>query len=359
MKPISILHLEDDPNDAELASEWLRSGGLDCRIKRVDSGAEFEGALDASGYDLILSDFALPAFDGLAALRMARRKAPYTPFVLFSGAIGEERAAEMIREGATDYVLKDGIARLPRAIERALTEARERAERDWAMAALKRALADKEALFAEVHHRVRNNFQIVSSLLRLHSERVKGADGAGLLTDLQARVRSMALVHDILYRTERSATLDFTGYARELCSELDSLYRSVERGIAIEVEGPSVPLSLGQAVPAGLLMHEIVAEALSRARPEGAARVCVRIEPAGDALAIEVSGEGTPAAVGDSREADLGVRLMTRLARQLAGEIAVAQTGSGTVTRVTFPIEDASEEADVSALARKLAAARD
>lgn len=130
-EPLRILHLEDSLDDAELIRRKLLADGLDCRIVRVEDRRTFAEQLAARpGFDLILSDFTIPSFDGRAALAMAREAAPDTPFLFVSGTIGEDMAVECLREGATDYVLKTAeMRRLAPAVRRALSERRERAER--------------------------------------------------------------------------------------------------------------------------------------------------------------------------------------------------------------------------------------
>lgn len=128
-RPIRILHLEDDPRDAELIAATLAGGNVLCECHRVESRQEFEAALQRGGCDLILSDFSLPAFDGAAALNLARRLQPELPFILVSGAIGEEAAIESLVGSATDYVLKSRLTRLVPAVRRALAEAEDRRER--------------------------------------------------------------------------------------------------------------------------------------------------------------------------------------------------------------------------------------
>lgn len=124
---LRILMLEDRIADAELCARELRRGGFQFDMQRVDTRPAFESALDASSPDLVISDFSLPsAFDGLAALEIVRSKYPEVPFVFVSGTIGEERAVEAMRRGATDYVLKDKLSRLVPVVSRALEEARER-----------------------------------------------------------------------------------------------------------------------------------------------------------------------------------------------------------------------------------------
>src|SRR5665647_811299 len=127
--PLHILHLEDDPNDAALIQSTLEAGGIICATTCVQSHDDFVAALEHGGIDLILSDFSLPAFDGLSALEIVRTKWPAIPFILVSGTLGEERAIDSLKRGATDYVLKERLARLVPAVHRAMQEVKERTER--------------------------------------------------------------------------------------------------------------------------------------------------------------------------------------------------------------------------------------
>jgi diguanylate cyclase (GGDEF)-like protein len=124
---LQLLTVEDSEPDAEVVARSLRKAGLIVDIRRVQTEHDFMSALRERTPDLILSDFSLPQFDGLRALELAVAHAPETPFIYVSGTIGEERAIEALRRGATDYVLKTNLARLPTAIERALREASIRA----------------------------------------------------------------------------------------------------------------------------------------------------------------------------------------------------------------------------------------
>lgn len=128
-QPLQILHLEDNPLDAELIHGSLLSEWPDCGIIRVDNRADFVAALDQAEYDLILSDFSMPTFDGLTALNITRRVNKTVPFIFLSGSIGEDYAVAALQQGATDYVLKDRQVRLIPAIRRALEEAKERQHR--------------------------------------------------------------------------------------------------------------------------------------------------------------------------------------------------------------------------------------
>src|ERR1700693_761823 len=127
--PLSILHLEDDPNDAELVQSALEIEGIACAIHCVQTRDDFVSALELGGIDLIFSDFALPAFDGLCAAEIARTRWSMIPFILVSGALGEELTLDSLTCGATDCIPKRDLSRLAPAVRRAMREVEERAER--------------------------------------------------------------------------------------------------------------------------------------------------------------------------------------------------------------------------------------
>lgn len=137
--PVRILILEDDTLDYELAEARLERSRIDFALTRVVTRDEFEAELSRSHYDLILADYVLPSFDGISALEIARATVPDVPFIFVSGTLGEEVAIEMLKRGATDYVLKHRLERLVPAVERALAESRERASRRAAIAALRKS----------------------------------------------------------------------------------------------------------------------------------------------------------------------------------------------------------------------------
>jgi DNA-binding NtrC family response regulator len=122
-----ILILEDEAWDAELAQRLLTGAGLAFTAVVVDTETSFVDQLAAFRPDVILSDFHLPGFSGESALRIAQQRCPHIPFIFWSGVLGDEAAVELIKKGATDFVLKDRPARLPGAIQRALAEAEHRA----------------------------------------------------------------------------------------------------------------------------------------------------------------------------------------------------------------------------------------
>jgi PAS domain S-box-containing protein len=139
MNFLRFLLLEDSVLDAELAQAMLTEGGINCKLIRVETDADFLNALETEVFDLILADYALPSFDGIAALEIARNRCPEVPFIFVSAALGEELAIEALKNGATDYVLKQRLGRLVPSVQRALREAKERRERQQAEESLQKS----------------------------------------------------------------------------------------------------------------------------------------------------------------------------------------------------------------------------
>jgi len=144
-QPLHILHLEDNPTDAELVRALLEAEGIDCKVTCVRTREDYVAELERGGFDLLLTDFSLPRFDGLAALELVRQKHPDKPTIFLSGTMGEDVAVKCLQQGATDYVLKDRLARLPSAVRRAVAESEETELRQEAEAKIREqaALLDK------------------------------------------------------------------------------------------------------------------------------------------------------------------------------------------------------------------------
>ncbi len=157
MSTLQFLLLEDKSFESEAIQAMLTDGGVDYELLRVDTRTDFITALKTQVFDLILAAYALPDFDGIAALETARKERPETPFIFISASLGEELAIEALKRGATDYVLKQRLERLVPCVQRALREAKERSERQtalrdrqWAEAALHQNEARLRAVAANL-----------------------------------------------------------------------------------------------------------------------------------------------------------------------------------------------------------------
>ena len=146
MNPLHILHLEDSRKDAELVRAILDAEAIACDVVRVETRDGFVAALEKGGFDFILAGYSLPSFNGLSALQITLGKCPDVPFIFVSGTLGEEAAIETVKNGATDYVLKQNLQRLGVCVRRAVRVAEEQAKRKEAENALRESNAFNESL---------------------------------------------------------------------------------------------------------------------------------------------------------------------------------------------------------------------
>jgi PAS domain S-box-containing protein len=215
-------------------------------------------------------------------------------------------------------------------------------ERRQAEARIQAALREKEVLLKEIHHRVKNNLQVVSSLLRLQARSLKNPETVAAFEESCARVQSMALVHEKLYQSSSLSELDFGTYAESLVESLLQAYATDRARIRVRLELDKVRLELQQAIPCALLLNELVSNALKYAFPAGQPgelRIRLRADPATDSVCLMVgdNGVGLPADLEPQRAETLGLQLVATLATQLRARLEVRRT-HGTGYAITFSV---------------------
>ncbi|MFB6098613.1 MAG: histidine kinase dimerization/phosphoacceptor domain -containing protein, partial [Salinibacter sp.] len=200
---------------------------------------------------------------------------------------------------------------------------------------LRRSLEEKEVLLREVHHRVKNNLQVISSLLHAQARDVDQADVRERFEESQDRIRSMATIHEQLYQSDNLARVAFDEYLETLTEELFRSYRTHHVSRSLEADAQALPID--QAIPAGLIVNELVSNSLEHAFPDdqgGTVSIVFRADTDEATLLVADDGVGTDALESD---ASLGLRLVRGLTRQLRGTLSV-DTEDGVHARVTFPI---------------------
>ena len=198
---MKILHLEDNALDAALTHPQFQEEWPDCQIELVDNRAAFSKKLSTEKFDFILSDFNLVGFDGLEALKLAHDQIPNTPFIFFSGTIGEERAVEALRSGATDYVIKDRPKRLMAAVRRALSDAQLAKERRAAEEQMLRVqrLENVGMLAAGIAHDINNVLAPIMMGVTLLQDRHTGDLDQKILASMESSAaRGAGMVKQIL-----------------------------------------------------------------------------------------------------------------------------------------------------------------
>ncbi len=203
---------------------------------------------------------------------------------------------------------------------------------------LKSSLKDKEVLLKEVYHRVKNNLQVISSLLELQSDFIDDENVVKMLAETQDRVISMALIHEQLYESEDMTTLDFDEYIGTLVGNFIDSYGISTKDIKIDTNICETELSIDRAIPCGLLINEILSNCLKHAFPEKSGEISIKTSTDGQnyTLKIKDNGIGLPKKFDISKSETLGFQLITALIQQLGGYINVARQ-AGTEFTIVFP----------------------
>ncbi len=193
------------------------------------------------------------------------------------------------------------------------------------------SLREKEVLLKEIHHRVKNNLQVISSLLNLQSEHVVDDEIRRVLKESQNRVRSMAIIHQRLYQSGNLAEVNFAGYIKELCSQLLRSYGAASRGVSLETDVEDIGLGVDKAIPCGIILNELVSNALKYAFPTaggGLLTVQLHARERNIRLVVADDGAGMPSALDYQTSESLGLKLVNMLVDQIAGTLTQTENGS-------------------------------
>lgn len=351
-QPLRLLHLEDSELDHELTLAHLRRGGLIVEARRVDHEADFLLALD-DDWDVIVSDYNLPGFSGLVALDLLMARGADVPFVLVSGEIGEETAVEAMRNGASDYLLKNNLSRLVPALLHAVEasetrRARHRADRQLGESQQRlHELAqhlqtsiemERTAIAREIHDDVGGSLTALKfdlAWIARHSDsaevqaRVQGA----LETVTGAIESSQRIMHNL-----RPAILE-----QGLLAALQWMAARFERrtGLVCVLRAPTQALPLGPGVP--LVAYRTAQEALTNVSKHAqATQVAIDLSMAGGVLSLEISDNGRGLAADDLAKArSFGIRGLHERARTVGGWVDLSSSASGTTLILSVPFDRA------------------
>ncbi len=347
---IRVLLVEDNPGDARLIREMLAEVGgvfFDVAVaKRLSTGLEH---LAEGGIDVVLLDLVLPDSRGIDTLAKVQAKAPQVPIVVLTGLGDGMLGVKAVREGAQDYLVKGQVEGnlLVRAMRYAI-------ERKWAEEQIKASLREKEMLLKEVHHRVKNNLQVISSLLRLQSEYVKDKESLEMFKESYNRIRSIASIHEKLYQFEELARIDFAEYIRNITDHLFRSYGVNSEAISLKINVVDGLLGIDTAIPCGLIINELVSNCLKHAFPEGRkGEICIDLSsdlPAAPSdravqtgnkftLIVSDNGVGLPKDFHFRNTRSLGLQLVNTLTDQLRGTIEL-DGNRGTSFKITFTVTE-------------------
>ena len=232
---------------------------------------------------------------------------------------------------------------LPFVVPRVFTLIEQAKTSEEATARLRASEERKEALLREVHHRVKNNLAVICSLFYLQSTHTKDEGTVQIFHNMENRVHSMALVHESLYRSENLARINFADYAQALATDVLSSCRNPDVAVRLQSQLEPVIMSADLAIPCGLILNELISNALKHGFPNGAGgeiRLTLRKKPGGVCiLCVQDSGIGIPAEIDVSKNRSLGLRLVRSLAHQIRGAFELIRVDPGTLANLQFTVD--------------------
>ncbi len=344
VETVNILVIENDQAILEWMHQFFASDPDRYKAKIVNSLKASREAVRELKPDLIIASYLLPDGWGIEFLSIKEEK-KRIPMILMVNPEDEQMGLNAIKSGAMDYILKteESILDMPRVVERAMRVWRIVDEYRKNEQEIRSALNEKETILKEIHHRVKNNFQVVCSVLSLQSQYIQDEQVLDMFMETQDRVRAMALIHEKLYKADDVGHLDFKIYMENLVHGLFWSYGTDPKRIRLEVDVEDISLGINWTVPCGLIINELVSNSLKYAFPsswKGVGTIKISLFKNNDEeveLIVEDNGIGIPKNL-DLRQIDsFGLELVTILAEdQLNGKV-ILKRNNGTQFRILFP----------------------
>jgi two-component sensor histidine kinase len=334
-KKTKVLVVDNDPQMLSITSRVLREAGYE--VIETTTGTECLKIAGETRPLLILLNISLPDISGNEVCRIIKSTPSLSDiFIIF---VTGDRATSIDKSrgldgGADGYIarpiLNDEFLSTVKAMDRIIQ----------AETQLKKEIEEKEVLLSEIHHRVKNNMQIISSLLSLQSAKIKDKKHADMFKESRDRIRSMALIHETLYQTKDFANVDFGRHVKAIANHLFRSYGVNPEKIGLKIDMADTLLELNNAIPCGLVINELISNSLKYAFPQdGTGEIKITLRSMNqDEIELTVSddGIGIPAEMDLEKVESMGLQLVNILVEnQLEGEIDLDRDG-GTAFRIRF-----------------------
>jgi two-component sensor histidine kinase len=331
-----ILVVDDEAYIATMLEEYLTSMGYDV-VGKASSGQKSVEMSRKLRPELVLMDIVMPGMlDGIDASQIIKKELDIP--IVFLTAYADDKFIERAKNiEPLGYIVKPFQKReLKAVIEVALVK---KATEDKLTASLK----EKEVLLKEIHHRVKNNMQVISSMLSLQSQHITDKASLAMFQESQNRIRAMALIHEKLYTSEDLAHIDIASYIHSLTHQLITTYHTLASRVNMDIAITNIFLTITTAIPCGLIINELVSNALKHAFPhQQKGTITVSMTPSNtDSLILTVSdtGIGFPEGIDFRNTTTLGMQLVVSLVEQLEGTITLDRN-EGTRFRIEFRTQE-------------------
>ncbi len=335
---LSILIVDDEPTIRLLLRVAMQKEGF--RVIEASNGVECLAQFKQERPDIVLLDAVMPEMDGFSCcaalqdlsdkLRPDLEERFPAPVLMITSLDDSQSVEQAFAAGASDYVTKPIHWALLRHRVRGL---RDSIRRQQAEAQIKKSLKEKEALLREVHHRVKNNLQIISSLLNLQSNGIEDENVLGFFRESQSRIRLMAMIHEKLYQSNDFGAIDLADYIRDLSNHLLRSYGINQNHIHLDIAIDNIALGIDTAVSCGLIINELITNSLKYAFPpsdqaqpvQGKIEIIAKLTDAEHfSICYRDSGIGLPEDLDIENARTLGLQLISSLTEQLGGLLTIS-----------------------------------
>lgn len=343
----TVLVIDDDAHNLAIVSEYLEE--LRYSVLVAEDGESGIQRAEYAQPDLVLLDVLMPGIDGFETCRRlnASQKTSGIPVIFMTALADEEHKAAGFEAGGVDYVTKpfhrkELLARVRAHLALLRTrQALELAQQDLERKVSERtlqletSLREQETLLRELYHRTKNNMQVIISLLDLQAARIQNPRVIEIFNDTKSRIRSMAIVHEKLYRSRDLSKVDLKGYIEELALPILRTYQPERREISLKLDVEDIGLSINVVTPLGLILNELISNSMKYAFPDslgGEIQIRVhRVEDREIELVYSDNGIGLPPGFDIRKARSLGMKLVHSLATiQLQGQFLVhSEPGRG------------------------------
>ena len=297
--------------------------------------------------DLVITDMVMPVMNGLEMVKEIKKIAPDAKFVVMSAYSEKDSFVEAIHMGIDGYLMKPveakkllslidefaGITLMKWELERKEKKRREAEEY------LKKSLEEKDVLLREVHHRVKNNMQIISSILRMQSRNIDDPKLKDVLQESQNRIHTMALIHENLYNHESLANIKFSSYIKSLAGNIARTYARQPADIKFDYQMDDAYLPIDTAIPCGLIINELISNSFKYAfNDNSSGMIGIHFKELADneyQLIVSDNGIGIPSNIDITKTKSLGMKILHKLVQQIDGTLQ-SDFSNGTKFTITF-----------------------
>ncbi len=343
-KALNILILQESDTDAYLIKTIIERS-FSVTIDRVKSSEQFSEATSQIFYDIIIIDHDNLESNSMELISSKNDIAKNIPFIVISNSIYPELQSRYLDKGVTDIILKSNLSTLEYSIRRALSQYEDRRRLTETLEHLQDSLKEKEILVSEIHHRVKNNLAVVSGLLELSKyQKNVGDQERKNYDDNILRIKSIAIVHEILYRENDMTHVNSTFLIDEILSQVTRFHIYPDSEITIKKTLADEILNINQAVPVGLIVTELISNAFKHAfQTKETGEIYLEFSISNNIvhLIIKDDGIGLPKNFDFQSQNTFGMIIMQQLIEQLNADLFISsEPDSGTVFKLEFELSN-------------------